>query len=195
VLVLFFIRREEREYLWFALLLLANAIDIGFNISRLLALIPLPISDFIDALVESAALLAALAFFSVVLRAPRSRTWWLVAAMLFLSPPTVFLYVFNVTSVGIAGLLGTLAALPATVWILVTLLKRALQRDRDALILLVPTLLWQGFPLIDSILLITWQLGWQRWAAQWLFPLLTKPFALMPGPAAGTIFVFLSSRQ
>jgi serine phosphatase RsbU (regulator of sigma subunit) len=44
--------------------------------------------------------------------------------------------------------------------------------------------------LIDSILLITWQLGWQRWAAQWLFPLLTKPFALMPGPAAGTIFVF-----
>jgi sigma-B regulation protein RsbU (phosphoserine phosphatase) len=190
VLVLFFIRREEREYLWFALLLLANAIDIGLNISRLLALIPLPISDFIDALVESAALLAALAFFSVVLRAPRSRTWWLVAAMLFLSPPTVFLYVFNVTSVGIAGLLGTLAALPATVWILVTLLKRALQRDRDALILLVPTLLWQGFPLIDSILLITWQLGWQRWAAQWLFPLLTKPFALMPGPAAGTIFVF-----
>jgi phosphoserine phosphatase RsbU/P len=190
VLVLFFIRREEREYLWFALLLLANAIDIGLNISRLLALIPLPISDFIDALVESAALLAALAFFSVVLRAPRSRTWWLVAALLFLSPPTVFLYVFNVTSVGIAGLLGTLAMLPATVWILVTLLKRALQRDRDALILLVPTLLWQGFPLIESILLITWQLGRQRWAAQWLFPLLTKPFVLMPGPAVGTIFIF-----
>jgi hypothetical protein len=69
VLVLFFIRREEREYLWFALLLLANAIDIGLNISRVLALIPLPISDFIDSSVESAALFAALAFFSVVLRA------------------------------------------------------------------------------------------------------------------------------
>src|SRR5579863_4381890 len=38
VLVLFFIRREEREYLWFALLLLANAIDIGLDISRQLAL-------------------------------------------------------------------------------------------------------------------------------------------------------------
>ena len=190
VLVLFFIRREEREYLWFALLLLANALDIGFNISRLLALIPLPVSDFIDGSVESAALFAALAFFSVVLRAPRSRTWWLVAALLFLSPPTVFLYVFHISSVGIASLLGTLAVLPATVWILVTLLKRALQRDRDALILLVPTLLWQGFPFIDSILLITWQLGWQRWASQWVFPLLTKPFVLMPGPAAGTIFIF-----
>ena len=190
VLVLFFIRREEREYLWFALLLLANAIDIGLNISRLLALIPLPISDFIDASVQSAALFAALAFFSVVLRAPRSRTWWLVAALLFLSPPMVFLYVFNISSVAIAGLLAALAVLPATVWILVTLLKRALQRDRDALILLVPTLLWQGFPLIDSILLITWQLGWQRWAVQWVFPLLTKPFVLMPGPAVGTIFIF-----
>jgi sigma-B regulation protein RsbU (phosphoserine phosphatase) len=190
VLVLFFIRREEREYLWFALLLLANAIDIGLDISRLLALIPLPISDFIDASVESAALLAALAFFSVVLRAPRSRTWWFVAAMVFISPPTVFLYVFNISSVGIAGLLGTLAVLPATVWILVTLLKRALQRDRDALILLVPTLLWQGFPFIDSILLITWQLGWQRWTSHWVFPLLTKPFVLMPGPAIGTIFIF-----
>ena len=73
---------------------------------------------------------------------------------------------------------------------LVTLLKRALQRDRDALILLVPTLLWQGFPFIDNILLITWQLGWQRWALYWVFPLLTKPFVLMPGPAVGTIFIF-----
>jgi phosphoserine phosphatase RsbU/P len=190
VLVLFFIRREEREYLWFALLLLANAIDIGLNIGRVLAVIPLPISDFLDGSVESAALLAALAFFSVVLRAPRSRTWWLVAVLLFISPATVFLYVFNISSVGIAGLLGTLTALPATVWILVNLLKRALQRDRDALILLVPTFLWQGFPFIDSILLITWQLDWQRRAAQWLFPLLTKPFVLMPGPAAGTIFIF-----
>jgi phosphoserine phosphatase RsbU/P len=190
VLVLFFIRREEREYLWFAVLLLANAIDIGLNISRLLALIPMPVFDFIDGSVQSAALFAALAFFSVVLRAPRSRTWWLVAALLFISPPTVFLYVFNISSVGIASLLATLAVLPATIWILVTLLKRALQRDRDALILLVPTLLWQGFPFIDNILLITWQLGWQRWALHWVFPLLTNPFVLMPGPAVGTIFIF-----
>jgi sigma-B regulation protein RsbU (phosphoserine phosphatase) len=190
VLVLFFISREEREYLWFALLLLANAIDIGLNISRLLALIPNPVFDFIDGCVQSAALFAALAFFSVVLRAPRSRTWWLAAALLFISPPTVLLYVFNISSVGIASLLTTLAVLPATVWILVTLLKRALQRDRDALILLVPTLLWQGFPFIDNILLIAWQLGWQRWALHWVFPLLTKPFVLMPGPAVGTIFIF-----
>ena len=189
VLVLFFIRREEREYLWFAVLLLANAIGIGFNISRLLALIPLPVSDFIDGSVQSAALFAALAFFSVVLRAPRSRTWWLVAALLLLNPTAVFLYVFNISSVGIASLIAALAVLPATVWILVTLLKRSLQGDRDALILLVPTLLWQGFALIDSILLITWQLGWQRWAVQ-VFPLLTKPFVLMPGPAVGTIFIF-----
>jgi phosphoserine phosphatase RsbU/P len=190
VLVLFFIRREEHEYLWFALLLLANAIDIGLNISRLLALIPVPVFDFIDGSVQSAALFAALAFFSVVLRGPRSRTWWLVAALLFISPPAVFLYIFNISSVGIASVLATLAVLPATVWILVTLLKRALQRDRDALILLVPTLLWQGFPFIDNILLITWQLGWQRWAEHWIFPLLTKPFVLMPGPAVGTIFIF-----
>jgi stage II sporulation SpoE-like protein len=190
VLVLFFIRREEREYLWFALLLLANAIDVGFNISRQLALIPMPVFDFIDGSMQSAALFAALAFFSVVLRAPRSRTWWLVSALLLIGPPAFFLYFFNISSVGIASLLETLAVLPATVWILVTLLKRALQRDRDALILLVPTLLWQGFPFIDNILLITWQLGWQRWALYWASPLLTTPFVLMPGPAVGTIFIF-----
>jgi len=190
VLVLFFIRREEREYLWFALLLLANAIDVGLFISRQLALIPFPVFDFIDNSVQSAALFAALAFFSVVLRAPRSRTWWLVAALLFISPLSVFLYVFNISSVGIATLVQTLPVLPATVWILVTLLKRALQRDRDALILLVPTLLWQGFSFINSILLITWEFGWQRRAAFWGSPLLTKPFVLMPGPAVGTIFIF-----
>jgi phosphoserine phosphatase RsbU/P len=190
VLVLFFIRREEREYLWFALLLLANAIDIGLGISRQLALVSLPVSDFVLGFVESAALFAALAFFSVVLRAPRSRSWWLVAALLFINPLTVFLYVFHISSVGIASLLSALAVLPATVWILVTLLQRAFQRDRDALILLVPTLLWQGFPFINSMLLITWQLGWQRWTAYWTFPLLTKPFVLMPGPVVGAIFIF-----
>jgi phosphoserine phosphatase RsbU/P len=190
VLVLFFIRREEREYLWFAVLLLANAIDIGLSISQVLAVIPLPVFDFIDGSVQSTALFAALAFFSVVLRAPRSRTWWFVAALSFINPLTVFLYVFNITSVGIASLVATLSVLPATVWILVTLLRRALQRDRDALILLVPTLLWQGFPFINSILIITWQLGWQRWASHWTFPLLTTPFVLMPAPAVGTIFIF-----
>jgi phosphoserine phosphatase RsbU/P len=190
VLVLFFIRREEREYLWFSLLLLANASDIGLNISRLLALIPMPLFDLIDGLVQSAALFAALAFFSIVLRAPRSRIWWAVAALLFVNPITVFLYVSTITSVGVAGLISTLTVLPATVWILATLPKRALQRDKDALILLVPTLLWQGFPFIDNILLIAWQLGWQRWTLHWVFPLLRKPFVLMPAPAVGTIFIF-----
>jgi len=190
VLVLFLIRREEREYLWFALLLLANPIDIGLSISRDFALIPLPVFDFVDGFVQAVALFAALAFFSIVLRVPRSRVWWLVAALLFLNPPGEFLFIFHISSVGIAGLLVTLAFLPATIWILVTLLRRALQHDRDALILLVPTLLWQGFRFIDSILLITWQFGWQRWESHWGFPLLTKPFVLMPGPAVGTIFIF-----
>jgi hypothetical protein len=191
VFVLFFIRREEREYLWFALLLLANAIDIGLGISRQLALIPLPVFDFIDSFVQSAALFAALAFYSIVLRSPRSRTWWLVASLLLFNPLTVFLYyVFHVSSVGIAGLIAALAMLPAIVWTLVILLKRALQRDRDALILLVPTLLWQGFRFIESILLVTWQFGWQRWGAYWVLPLRTKPFLLMPGPVIGTIFIF-----
>lgn len=190
VLVLFFIRREEREYLWFALLLLANAVDIGLSISRQLALIPFPIFDFVDGFVQSAALFATLAFFSIVLHTPRTRIWWFVAALLFLNPPAVFLYVFPVCSVGIATLLATLTVLPATVWILAILLKRALQRDRDALILLVPTLLWQGFHFLESLLLITWQLGWQRWGAYWVLPLRTKPFVLMPAPVVGTIFIF-----
>src|SRR6201996_541365 len=104
VIVLFFIRREEREYLWFALLLLANAIDIGLSFGQALALIPLPVVDFIDGSVRSAALFAAMAFFSIVLRAPRSRAWWLVAALLLINPLTGFLYLFHITSVGIARL-------------------------------------------------------------------------------------------
>lgn len=190
ILVLFIIRREEREYLWFTLLLIANAIDIGLGIGRTLAWIPLPVFDFVDGLVQSGALFTALAFFSTVLKAPRSKTWRLVASALLISPLTVFLYVFEMSSVGLAGLIAALAVLPATVWILATLVKRAVERDRDALILLFPTLLWQAFPFIDSILLITWQLGWQRLAAHWTLPLLTNPFVLMPGPAVGTIFVF-----
>jgi hypothetical protein len=83
VLVLFFIRREEREYLWFALLLLANATDIGLSIGRRLALMPFPVFDFIDGLVQSAALFAAMVFFR---RAARSAFQNLVARRRSVAP-------------------------------------------------------------------------------------------------------------
>jgi hypothetical protein len=190
VLVLFFIRRGEREYLWFALLLLANAADVTLTIIMSLALIPVPLYDLLDATMQSAALFAALVFFSIVLRAPRSRIWWLVAGILLINIPTVGLYYYRLTSVGTAGTISTLAVLPATLWILFTLLKRATQRDRNALILLVPTLLWQGFALFKSILLITWQFGWQRWMGQWRVPLLRKPYVLSPDAAIDALFIF-----
>lgn len=190
VLLLFFIRRDDVEYLWFALVLLGNAADITLNIFRQQALLSLPVYDFLDGATQCGILLAALAFFSVVLRIPRSRSRRIVALLLLLPALTVPLYAGGLTSVGVAGLLSTLALLPASIWILVTLFRGALRRNRDALILLVPTLLWQFFPLLDNLLLITWQFGWQRKAAFWSVPLFTHPFPLMPGTAAGIIFIF-----
>jgi hypothetical protein len=191
VLVLFLIRRNEHEYLWFALLVLANAADIALLILMGLALIPVPLFDFLDSTIQSGALFAALAFFSIVLRAPRSRIWLFVAALLLVNPPTIGLYFFKVTSVATSGTIGTLVVLPATLWILATLLKRAVQRDNNALILLVPTLLWQGFALFNSILVITWQFGWQRRLEDVSsYALLREPYLLYPYAAIGTLFVF-----
>ena len=85
VLVLFFMRRSEREHLWFALLLLAMAADTMASFSMQIALLPVPLYDLIDGAMQSVALFAALAFFSIVLRAPRSKTWWVVAALLLIN--------------------------------------------------------------------------------------------------------------
>ncbi|HUZ04561.1 MAG TPA: beta galactosidase jelly roll domain-containing protein, partial [Acidobacteriaceae bacterium] len=181
VLVLFFIRRSEREYLWFALLLLANAAAVVWNMVYRTSPVTIDVFRFFGITLESAALFSALMFFSVVLRASRSKVWWVAAVLLAINPFTLAIEYFNFTSVGVAvGVaLYLLCLVPASLWILGVLIQRSIQKDKNALLLLVPTLLWQGFQLINVILDMSWRFGMRRGNFHWT-PLLLSPYRLMP---------------
>lgn len=190
VLVLFFIRSSEREYLWFALLLLTSAAGVALPMAYFSSLLTSSSTKLLAHLLQSGALFSALMFFSIVLRADRSKAWWVSALLLAVNPftSTTGYFDFTTAGVGIGAALNLLCCLPASLWILIVLIQRAIRKDKDALLLLVPTLLWQGFQLIDAILNLSWRFGMRLGNFYWS-PVSLSPYRLMPAPAIDTLFV------
>lgn len=63
---LFLFRRSEREYLWFAPVLLANALQSGLGIADFLLRFPLGLHDFLSEVIGAIGIIASLLFFSRV---------------------------------------------------------------------------------------------------------------------------------
>jgi sigma-B regulation protein RsbU (phosphoserine phosphatase) len=173
---LFLFRREDREYLWFSVLLLAGAADAGLYYL---------LKDIADGLV----VLAALAFFAIVLHARRSIIWWAACIAAAVSPLTVALYSFQWTGVGIYEVVWLCCLLPAYAWILAALTIGAIKKDTSARLLLVPAVLLYGYNIIDSLLFISWQLGWQVNPGALEVALLQVPFPLYPRDIINYIFI------
>src|SRR5208282_4014365 len=70
ILCLFLIRKAEREYLWFAVMLLSQAADSAFNVSKeIYAFPPTPVFDLFDGILAALNIFGAFCFFSKVLNA------------------------------------------------------------------------------------------------------------------------------
>ena len=161
VLGLFLFRPADREYLWFALLLLASAADAAINMEPARGLIPVQIFDVIEGCLFTVFQVAGLLFFSRVLGARRSFWWWFACAAACLDSLTSFTYILNWTSVPTSGLLELLFLLPSYVWIVAVLVRSAARKDGNARLLLVPVLLVYGFYIADNVTAAVYQLGWQ----------------------------------
>jgi hypothetical protein len=157
---LFLLRRSDREYLWFALILAFSAASSW----SVLALAFAPWSQIlsnrlIDLFKYALAPLAQLAFYSRLLQVRRSWFYWGACAALVLSAILGFVvdrarigpYVWN----GLAAIL----ILPAYLWILSALFRQAWRNVADARILLLPAVLQVAATLFEQWSWITFYLG------------------------------------
>jgi hypothetical protein len=188
VLGLFFLNSADREYLWIALVLLASAADAAVQVGGLL--IPVEIFDLIDGSMTALFSIAALLFFSRVLRARRAFWWWFALCAAALSAPTVFLYWSGLTSVPVSGVFTIFCILPSQLWILIVLVRGAIRKDADARLLLFPALLMFGYSVANNLTGIAYQFGWQKHGF-YLQPLiLQRPFPLDLQDVVNTVFAF-----
>lgn len=157
---LFFFRRSEREYLWFALVLLANAMEAALVISDFLLRFPLGVHDFLSETNGVIAITASLLFFSRVLEIRKSLIWKIVLIIAVLDPLNVLLYVFRLVSPATSTTLRICFDIPVEVFIVVLLCRRALAGNRNARILFLPAVLSYGTAILGGTLLLCVQLGW-----------------------------------
>ncbi|HWG22309.1 MAG TPA: SpoIIE family protein phosphatase [Terracidiphilus sp.] len=189
VLCLYLFRPAEREYLWFAVVLLASGADAAVNFA-LFPLVPIEVSDFTEACLFAIFHVAALLFFSLVFRARRDFWWRLACIAAVLETFATFSYTLRLTSVPVSGALQILLLLPAQLWILAALIRRAARKDADARLLLLPVLLAFGFALADNLAEMSYQFGWQRRTVSFDVPVLEHPYPLRLRALVFAIFAF-----
>lgn len=160
VLGLYLFRRSEREYLWFAVLLLASALQAALTVSSFLLHFPMGLGDILAEIFGALGLAASLLFFSRVLQASRTLLWRGVLLIALLDPLNVLLYLLRITSPATSTSLRVLFDLPIEAFILVLLFRRALAGSRDARLLFVPTVLLYGTGILGGLVLFMFQLGW-----------------------------------
>ena len=187
VLGLFLFRPAEREYLWFAALLLTSAADAAIGIGFFLSLIPVQIFDLTEGVLLAALQIAALLFFSKVLHARRDFWWWFVCMAAGFSSLVSLTYIFGWTSVPFSGTAQVLCLLPSQLWILAILAVSAWRRDANARLLLIPVFLLYGFAFADNLA----QLGWKSLPPSLNATLLRFPFPLGVKEVVSTIFLFV----
>jgi hypothetical protein len=181
ILFLFFSRTTEREYLWFAVMLLAQSADAALNVSKEIYALPvIPIFDLIDATLSAINIFAAFCFFSRVLKSHAGILGHILLALVVISPFPAIFYWPGWASAPLSATLQILCLLPAALWIFVLLGRRATAGNIDARLLVLPTLLDLGFFVVDNAAIVLAQVGVAHWPRVLEVPLPLPPFTMRP---------------
>ena len=182
ILCLFFIRPAEREYLWFAIMLLAQSADSALTVGqRIYSWPPVPVYDLLDGFLAAIIIAATFCFFSRVLRARIGPLGRICLALIAVSPfPAVF-YWPGWFSAPASAATQMVCLLPAELWILYVLFDRAVRGNLDARLLIVPALLDLGYFMADNLAIVLAQAGWTSMPRALEVPLPLPPFTMQTG--------------
>jgi sigma-B regulation protein RsbU (phosphoserine phosphatase) len=192
ILCLFLMRPAEREYLWFACMLLAQSADnILYVGEQLFAWMPEPVYDLLDAALVALMIGASLRFSSRVLSSPAGKLGRSALVLAAVSPLASVLYWPRVASPAASASIQIACLLPAMLWILFTLVRGAVRGNLDARLLLVPTVLDLGFYFADNLAIVLAQAGWTDIPSMRIFEksLPLPPFKLQMGTVLHLIFL------
>jgi sigma-B regulation protein RsbU (phosphoserine phosphatase) len=182
ILWLLLFRPAEREYLWFAVMLLAQAADNALTVGQqIYSWPPLQIYDLTDGALAAINIFAAFCFFSCVLTARAGVVGRICLALVVFSPlPGVF-YWPGWFSAPASAATQLACLLPAVIWILCVLVDRTLRGNLDARLLLIPALLDLGYYLADNLAIVLAQAGWTTMPRVLELPLPLPPFTMQTG--------------
>ena len=190
ILCLFFIRKTEREYLWFAVMLLTQAADNALNVGQqIFAWPPVPIYDLADGILSALNVIAALCFFARVLNFSAGRLGRICLALAAFSPLPAVFYWPGWFSPPASAAMQLVCILPAVVWILRALIDRTLRGNLYARVLLVPAVLDLGYYLADNLAIVLAQAGWTRVPRVLEVPIPLPPFTVQTGILLHLLFL------
>jgi phosphoserine phosphatase RsbU/P len=179
ILYLFLLRPVEREYLFFAIMVLAQCADCAlFIVKEIWAFPAVPIFDMADGALNSIMFGANLLFISRILDAPIRRWVRFLIILLCISPFCASLYWPRWASAAESAALQLSLLLPAIVWPIYLLVRRAIQGNRDARLLLLPILAANGYYAFDNFVMLLSQAGLVRRPRFMDTPLALPPFTI-----------------
>jgi sigma-B regulation protein RsbU (phosphoserine phosphatase) len=192
-LALFLFRRREREYLWFGCSMLLVAAAGALDIHR--AQYGAEIRAFFRNRygLDNLAQFAAVAFYFRLLRGRRS--WLFYAALAGLALGTAANLLFSLphardyVRVPVINAVESLALLPFFAWTMDLLLRRAKDRLADARLLLAPVLLLYVNALVGSIIIVSFQFGWQHRIERQAFTVFSQPFPVSSNSLATFLYL------
>jgi phosphoserine phosphatase RsbU/P len=179
ILCLFLMRTGEREYLWFGVMMLADAAESALVILKeIYAIPPVPIFDFSDAFLDALVVLCMFLFLARVLRARLRPVRRLILALLIFSPLPAIFYWPGWLSAPASAALQLVCMLPAMLWIFYLLILRATRGNKDAWLLLGPVFLSTGYWTIDNLVILLDQAGLVHRPDWMIYPLSLPPFTI-----------------
>jgi hypothetical protein len=190
IIGLFLFRPQEREYLWFAIVLMAKSIDAALTvIYQVYAVPPVPIYDIFDGSLVACAQIALMLFLTRVLKLRRGFFWNIIFVLALASPVFNVLYWPGWMSAAAGGLIQVFCLLPSSVWMLAILSAGAYRRNPNARLLLLPVALVQGLWLADNIVIALNQFGLPVEARIIETPVVVAPFTMHPALLAELLFL------
>lgn len=189
VLGLFLWRPRDREYLWFAVLMLVQSVDAAVTVAMNSGAMRITTKDIVEGFLGAIILSASLLFFSTVLGVRRSRWWWAAFWIAWVGPVIPLIY-FVGLPVGLASGAGVVVAIPSAIWVLVVLVREAWRGSADARLLVGPAMLSYGTQMVNSAMWACAQMGFSVPGRNFLnVPVIDRPYPVSLGPLTDLVFV------
>ena len=162
-LALFLLRRSDREYLWFSLVLASSAGVSWLALSYYFNEWPvIPHNQIEAALMGPCINLAEIAFYYTLLKGRRNLLFWVAVGASILSIFYQVIFGMGASNTATWYLGQDILMLPVYVWILSLLFVRAYKNFADARLLLAPVVLQKASLLFQQFSILTFTLGWQQ---------------------------------
>ncbi|HTW46450.1 MAG TPA: SpoIIE family protein phosphatase [Acidobacteriaceae bacterium] len=186
----FILRRGEREYLWFAVVLLFWAASRCQDYLGVFYAMPIKWSGALDTLLDTGGHVAEITFYFLLLRGRRN--WLFLAALGCVAAEVLLLLPMSLEAGNFTtwNTVHVTLDFPIRLWILALLFQRTRRGLADARLLLFPVLLQQAVGILDQVFTIGKTMGMQNLPPHWFDSVAEWPFSFSVKDAADVLFLF-----